>query len=73
MVFFMERGGSYMSEEQEKSLNSALASARMEGFQITPQIEENCRKIVNGELSISDYIRLVTAVNAPQTGEPNVV
>ena len=31
-----------MSEEQEKSLNSALASVRMEGFLVAPQIIENC-------------------------------
>jgi len=41
----------------EKSLNTAFTSAKMEGFDITPRIEENCRKIVNGELSIEDYIQ----------------
>ena len=53
-----------MSEEQEKSLNTALASARMEGFQVTPQIIENCKKIISGEMSVSAYIRLVTEANA---------
>ena len=53
-----------MSEEQEKSLNTALASARMEGFQVTQQIIENCKKIISGEMSVSEYIRLVTEANA---------
>ena len=53
-----------MSEEQEKSLNSALASARVEGFQVTPQIEENCKRIISGEISVSEYIRQVTEASA---------
>ena len=50
--------------DMEKSINTAFASARMEGFQITPQIESDCRKIVSGELSISEYIRQVIETDA---------
>jgi len=32
----------------------------MEGFQITPKIEADCKMIVSGELSISEYIRQIT-------------
>ena len=49
-----------MSRSINDSLNTAFASARMEGFQITPKIEADCRMIVSGELSIQDYIRQVT-------------
>ena len=41
-----------MKRSINDSLNTAFASARMEGFQITPKIEANCKKIVSGELSI---------------------
>ena len=59
-----------MDKSTEKSLNSALASAKMEGFHITPKIETDCRRIVSGELSISEYIRQVTEANKE---ESNVV
>jgi len=49
-----------MSKSINESLNTAFASARMEGLQITPNIEANCRMLVSGELSIQDYIRQVT-------------
>jgi hypothetical protein len=49
-----------MSRNIDQSLNTAFASAQMEGFQITPKIEANCKMIVSGELSISEYIRQVT-------------
>jgi len=49
-----------MSRSINDSLNTAFASARMEGFKITPKIEADCRMIVSGELSIQDYIRQVT-------------
>ena len=46
-----------MDNSIEKSLNSAFASARMEGFQVTPTVEANCIKIVSGEISVADYIQ----------------
>ena len=49
-----------LSRSINQSLNTAFASAQMEGFQITPKIEADCKMIVNGELSISEYIRRVT-------------
>ena len=42
-----------------ESLNTAFASARMEGIEITPQIEADCLMIINGELSIQEYIHRV--------------
>ena len=49
-----------MSRNINQSLNTAFASAQMEGFQVTPKIEADCRMIVSGELSISEYICQVT-------------
>ena len=57
-----------MDKKTKQSLNSALASAKMEGFQITPSVEADCIKIVSGELSISDYIKRVTEAKAPANG-----
>ena len=57
-----------MDEKTENALNSALASAKMEGFQITPEVEADCIKIGSGELSVADYIKRVTVANAPVNG-----
>ena len=54
-----------MSRNIDQSLNTAFASAQMEGFQVTPKIEADCRMIVSGELSISEYIRQVTETKGP--------
>ena len=61
-----------MDKKTEQSLNSALVSAKMEGFQITPTVEADCIMIVNGELSISDYIKRVTEANAPMMSKWNM-
>ena len=57
-----------MDKITEQSISSALASAKMEGFQVTPAIEADCIKIVSGELSIADYIKRVIEANAPVSG-----
>ena len=53
-----------MSKSINESLNTAFASARMEGFAITPKIEADCRMLINGELSIQEYIRRVIDYSA---------
>ena len=45
--------------KMEKLLNTAFASARMEGFEITPHIEHTCKMILSGEISLQDYLRQV--------------
>jgi len=54
-----------MSRCINESLNTAFASARMEGFDITPAVEANCRLLVSGELSIQDYLHRMTEVSTP--------
>jgi hypothetical protein len=46
-----------VDEKTEKALSSAFASATMEGFVITPKIESDCIRIVNGDLTIAEYIQ----------------
>jgi len=57
-----------MKRNINDSLRTAFASAKMEGFQITPKIETTCKKIVNGELSIQDYLRQVAEISTNNTG-----
>ena len=57
-----------MSRDIEASINTAFASARMEGFEITPKIEADCRLLVSGSLSIQEYIDQVIEANAVKTG-----
>lgn len=46
-----------MSEREYKALHSALASARMEGFCVTEQTENDCIRLMNGEVSVSELVR----------------
>ena len=58
-----------MDKKIEKSLKSAFASAKMEGFIITPKVERNCIRILSGELSIADYISQAIQSNAVNVAE----
>lgn len=46
-----------MSEQEYKALHSALASARMEGFCVTEQTENDCIRLMNGEISVADFVK----------------
>ena len=41
-----------MSEQERRELNNALASTRMEGFQVTEQTERDCVCLLRGEVSL---------------------
>ena len=58
-----------MDKKTAKSLNSAFASAKMEGFVITPKIESDCIKIINGDVSIADYISQAKQANVVGVSE----
>jgi hypothetical protein len=40
-------------------MRSASASLRMEGFDVTPRVEKNAIKILNGTLSVEEFVRQV--------------
>ena len=42
-----------MSEKEYRALGSALASTRMEGFEVTEQIEKDCIRL----LSYGDFVK----------------
>jgi hypothetical protein len=62
-----------MKRDIEKSLNTAFASAKMEGYQISPKIEADCRMLLNGNMSVSEYIRQFSEVNGLENGSNNYV
>lgn len=49
-------GGAVMSELEYKALRSALASTRMEGFEVTEQTEKDCVRLMSGEISVEDMV-----------------
>lgn len=50
-----------MSEREYKELLSALASARMEGFDVTEQTEKDCVRLMGGEVSVTDLVKEIMA------------
>lgn len=53
-----------MSEREYDALRSALASTRMEGFNITAQTEQDCIRLMNGEVSLTDLVKEILARSA---------
>ena len=51
-----------MSEIQiEKSIRTATASLEMEGFSVDEKAKLWCKKLLNNEITMEDYISLVKA------------
>ena len=48
-----------MSEHEYEALRSALASTRMEGFDITEQTEKDCISLMSGEVSVADLVKKI--------------
>ena len=53
--------GVNMSEREYEALRSALASTRMEGFDVTEQTEKDCIRLMNGEVSVADLVKEILA------------
>ena len=49
-------GDAVMSEREYEALRSALASTRMEGFEVTEQTEKDCVRLMSGEISVEDMV-----------------
>lgn len=43
----------------EQSIKNAAASVEMEGYHIDSQSKEWCEKLLNKEITISEYIQLI--------------
>ena len=46
-----------MSDREYDALRSALASTRMEGFEVTDQTEQDCLRLLRGEVSVADLVK----------------
>ena len=46
-----------MSEQESRELHNALASTRMEGFEVTEQTERDCTRLLSGESSVEDLVK----------------
>jgi len=42
---------------RERAIQNAFASARMEGSEITSEIERNVRRIVSGEATVEECVK----------------
>lgn len=46
-----------MGERERVSPKSALASTRMEGFEVTEQTVKDCARLLAGDVSVADLVR----------------
>ena len=46
-----------MSEKELRELKNALASTRMEGFEVTEQTEHDCIRLMSGKISVSNLVK----------------
>ena len=46
-----------MGEQEHRKLNNTLASTCMEGFQVTEQTQQDCIRLLRGEVSAADLVR----------------
>ena len=50
-----------MSEKEYRALRSALASTRMEGFEVTEQAEKDCIRLLSGDISVADLVKEIVS------------
>ena len=46
-----------MGEKEYAALHDALASSRIEGYQITPQTERDCENLMSGVVSVEELVK----------------
>lgn len=46
-----------MNQDATIALKNALASTRMEGFEVTEQTERDCFRLMNGEVSVEALVQ----------------
>ena len=50
-----------MSEKEYCALRSALASTRMESFEVTEQTEKDCIRLLSGDISAADLVKEIVS------------
>ncbi len=53
---------------RELALDAALASTKMEGFEVTEQTRRDCRRLMDGQVTVSDLVREITARSSKKAG-----
>lgn len=48
----------------EQALNNAFASARMEGYNVTPDTESDCKRLLSGKIKTSELVAELVKKNA---------
>lgn len=43
-------------KDHSSAMNNAEASIRMEGFEVTPEMREQCQRVLDGELTTADAL-----------------
>lgn len=46
-----------MSEQEQREIYDALASTRMESFEVTKQTEHDCARLLSGEITVADLVK----------------
>ena len=52
----------------ELALDVALASTRMEGFEVTEQTRLDCQRLMDGQVSVSELAREIADRSAKKAG-----
>lgn len=50
-----------MNDKEYVALQNALASTQMEGYEITEQTEQDCVRLLKGEISIAELAKEIIA------------
>lgn len=50
-----------MNDKEYVALQNALASTQMEGYEITEQTEQDCVRLLKGEISITELAKEIIA------------
>ena len=50
-----------MSKSECRELKNALASTRMEGYEVTKQTEQDCVRLLAGDVSVADLVREIVS------------
>ena len=48
-------------DEEYRALRSALASTRMEGFEVTEQTEKDCIRLLSEDISVADLVKEIVS------------
>ncbi len=59
-----------MNEKEYKELQNSLASARMEGYEVTKQTEQDCIRLLDGEITVEELVKeiLIRPLKVRQDG-----